>query len=230
MIITDRFVFLHLHRSGGTFVNDFLLRFVPEARRIGHHLPRKLVPPPAAGLPALGLVRNPWAFYVLWHSYQSRLHVPNAVFRVVSEGGRLDFEHTIANLLELGTTGRFLEEIVRSLPDRYTNRGLNLPGFALEPIRASGRGLYSHLYYYLYDGPGVLHIRRVDRIREEFASLLAAVGEPITAAMRAHIRQSPAGEAPEAVEYTHLYGDTLRDIVAERDADIIARYGYRFGD
>ncbi len=42
MIATDHIVFLHLHKSGGTFVNEGLLRFVPEARIVGYHLPRHL--------------------------------------------------------------------------------------------------------------------------------------------------------------------------------------------
>jgi len=37
MIATDRFVFLHLHKSGGTFVNECLLRHVPGARQLGYH-------------------------------------------------------------------------------------------------------------------------------------------------------------------------------------------------
>ena len=45
MIATGRFVFLHLHRSGGTFVNEWLLRFVPGTRLIGYHFPRSLIPP-----------------------------------------------------------------------------------------------------------------------------------------------------------------------------------------
>ena len=56
MIVTDGFVFLHLHKSGGSFVNEFLKRFFPSAREIGYHLPWSLVPASHAHLPALGLV------------------------------------------------------------------------------------------------------------------------------------------------------------------------------
>src|SRR4249920_3029348 len=51
VIVTDRLVFLHLHKSGGTFVNEFLLRFFPDARQIGYHLPRTYLPDSARGLP-----------------------------------------------------------------------------------------------------------------------------------------------------------------------------------
>ncbi|MBA3526666.1 MAG: hypothetical protein H0T82_07080, partial [Sphingomonas sp.] len=61
MIATRHLVFLHLHKSGGTFVNQWLLRFFEGAQQIGYHLPRRLIPPELAGLPVIGLVRNPWS-------------------------------------------------------------------------------------------------------------------------------------------------------------------------
>jgi hypothetical protein len=56
MIATDRFVYVHLHKSGGTFVNECLLRFFPDARQIGYHLPRSRIPQDRLALPVLGFV------------------------------------------------------------------------------------------------------------------------------------------------------------------------------
>ncbi len=93
MIATDHIVFLHLHKSGGTFVNEGLLRFVPEARIVGYHLPRHLIPRSLAHLPVVGLVRNPWSYYVSWYSFQKKMPQPNPLFRVLSNGGRFDFRN-----------------------------------------------------------------------------------------------------------------------------------------
>ncbi len=230
MIVTERFVFLHLHKSGGTFVNEFLLRFLPDAKQVGYHLPRRLAPPFAAHLPALGFVRNPWSYYVSWYTFQASRREPNALFRILSEDGRLDFEATVANMLDLGEGGRHLDALVAALPTRYINRGLNVPGFALEPIRASGRGFYSHLYRHLYDGPGVMHIRRTDRLRSELHSMLVAVGQPVSGAMRSYLDEAAARNTSEHAAYTEYYSAALRDRVALRDAELIRRYDFRFGD
>ncbi|HEY3657516.1 MAG TPA: hypothetical protein VGL34_21280 [Steroidobacteraceae bacterium] len=230
MIITDHFVFLHLHKSGGTFVNEFLLKFVPDARQIGYHLPRKLAPPAAASLPALGFVRNPWSYYVSWYSFQVRRREPNALFRILSNEGSLDFEHTVANMLDLGAAGKLLDRIVAALPPRYINRGLNVPGYELDAIRASGRGFYSFLYRHIYDGPGVMHIRRSDRLRRELPSMLVAVGQPVSAAMAAHLQDSADINTSDHVSYTNYYGAELRALVSERDAEVIAQHGFKFGD
>ena len=229
MIATDRFIFLHLHKSGGTFVIEFLKRFLPDTRQIGYHLPRSMVPPPLAHLPVLGLVRNPWSYYVSWYSFQSQRPQPNPLFRVLSEEGRLDFEHTVRNMLDLGTTGQYLEPLIAALPKSYLPHGLNLPGFALERLRASGRGFYSYLYHYLYEGPGITHIVRMERLREEFLPMLTAVGEPVSGAMRAYVQDAPDSNVSDHSAYTNYYDNALRDRVAERDAEIIERYGYRFG-
>jgi hypothetical protein len=230
MIVTDRFVFLHLHKSGGSFVNDFLMRFLPDARAIGYHLPRKLLPPHLNHLPALGFVRNPWSYYVSWYFFQKRRPEPNGLFRIVSDDGQLDFEHTVGNLLELGRSGRRLDAVTAALPRRYTNTGLNLPGFALEGIRGSGRGFYSFLYRYLYDAPGVMHVRRMERLREELIPMLVAVGQPVSSAMSIHVQEAPARNETQHGDYSQYYGNALRDLVAEGDAEVIAGHNYRFGD
>jgi hypothetical protein len=229
MIATDHLVFLHLHKSGGTFVNEGLLRFVPEARQIGYHLPRKLIPPSLAHLPVLGLVRNPWSYYVSWYSFQARQPQPNALFRVLSQGGRLDFEATVRNMMTLADGGALLDELVGALPAAYSNRGINIPGFAMAGIRGSGLGFYSYLYRYMYDGPGILHVGRMEILRDDVPRMLVAAGEPIGGPLSAYLQEAPASNTSEHESYARYYTEELRDLVGERDSQLIARFGYRFG-
>jgi hypothetical protein len=230
MIATDHLVFLHLHKSGGTFVNEGLLRFVPGARIIGYHLPRRLIPPALAPLPVVGLVRNPWSYYVSWFSFQAARPQPNALFRVLSDAGRLDFKATVRNMLELGAGGARLDALLAALPRQYTHRGLNLPAFALASIRHSGMGFYSYLYRYLHDGAGVMYVGRMEQMRDELASLLIAAGQPVSGPLRAYLHRAPARNLSAHAKYTEYYDDELARLVAERDASIIERFGYRFGD
>src|ERR1700761_6631916 len=150
MVITDRFVFLHLHKSGGTFVLECLRRFVRSSRTIGFHLPRGRIPTESGHLPVLGFVRNPWSYYVSWYHFQVQRPSPNALFRVVSEEGTLGFDATLRNLLELGLGSPRLDAVIAVLPEEYGGNGLQLPRYALAPIRDSGRGFYSHMYSYFY--------------------------------------------------------------------------------
>src|SRR5689334_18614958 len=70
MLVTDRFVFVHLPRSGGTFVSQVIQKVFPEAHEVGYHLPLSALPAEFSHLPVLGTVRNPWDFYVSWYHHQ----------------------------------------------------------------------------------------------------------------------------------------------------------------
>jgi hypothetical protein len=231
MIATDRFVFLHLHKSGGSFVNEFLLRFVPSARAVGYHLPRALLPAEYRELPALGFVRNPWSYYVSWYNFQAQRQTPNALFRILSADGRRDFSATVRNMLELGSGSTRLDAVIDALPATYGNNGLNLPKFALSPIRNSGLGFYSFLYRYLYGDPDPrLCIERAEQLRVTLVDRLPRFGVPLSDAMRDFISDTPPRNASQHGPYVDYYSDELRDLVTERDRLIIDRHGYRFGD
>lgn len=230
MIIAGRFVFLHLHKSGGTFVNTGLMRFVTGARQVGYHLPRSMLPPQFASLPLLGLVRNPWSYYVSWYSFQKSRPQPNALFQILSAGGTLGFNATVRNMLNLDRNDALLDRVLAVLPGSYANQGLNLPGFALAPIRGSGLGFYSFLYQYLY-GPDVAAVKlgRMEQLRDEMPRMLAEVGEPIEGPLRDYISTAPALNTSEHDAYVKLYDDELAQLVAERDQSVIVRHGYAFG-
>lgn len=231
MIAAPRFVFLHLHKSGGTFVNECLLRYVPGARQIGYHLPYAALPPGLSRLlPVIGFVRSPWSYYVSWYAFQKSRPQPNALFRVLSNGGRLGFAGTISNMLDLGHDDTLLDAVIDKLPASYTNQGLNLPGPALAPIRGSGLGFYSYLCKYIFGEAERLHVGHMETLRQDLPALLEAVGEPVGPELRQHLLTSaPSNVSPHGA-YPQYYDASLRELVAARDTLIIQRYGYRFGE
>jgi hypothetical protein len=233
VILTDRFVFLHLHKSGGSFVNEFLMACVPGARQVGYHLPRAMIPAPWNELPVIGFTRSPWSYYVSWYAFQQRRPQPNALFRILSDGGRLDFDGTVRNMLQLGTDqgSDVLDALLDALPRTYTNRGLNLPAPALAPIRGSGLGFFGFLYGHIFGGPeGRRYVGRMELLRDTLLLALEAVGEPVTPSMREFVLRRPARNVSEHGAYAGYYSDELRDLVALRDRDVIANHGYRFGE
>ena len=67
MICTSRFSFIHLHKAAGQSINDALLKCIPDAQEIGYHYPISMLPASAASRPIIGVVRNPWDWYVSWY-------------------------------------------------------------------------------------------------------------------------------------------------------------------
>jgi hypothetical protein len=229
MIATARFVHIHLHKSGGTFVNECLLRFFPEAQRLGYHLPRSLIPVEWASLPVLGFVRNPWSYYVSWYAFQSRRPQPNALFRVLSEDGSLDFKATLRNMLSLGEQGGKLDELLPRLPAAYGTHGLNLPAFALAPIRDSGLGFYSYLFRYMYAGdPERLHVGRTETLRADLPAFFERIGVAPSQPLLDFIRHQPPLNASRHEAFASYYDRDARELVRARDGALIERFGFRF--
>jgi len=148
MIATDQFAFVHLPRSGGTFVSEVIKKFFPSAREIGYHLPRELLPAKYSHLPVLGTVRNPWEFYVSWyqHQYFNKNYSPktNVLFSVLSEDRSLNFIGTLQNALDLGVNDNKLNALIQALPEDFDYQKRNIPNVTkslMEKIRSSGLGL-----------------------------------------------------------------------------------------
>ncbi len=228
MIVTSRFVFLHLHKSGGTFVNQFLLRFFPEAQLIGYHLPLAHLPSQYARLPLFGLVRNPWDYYASWYSFQATQPVPNALYGCASDDGRLGFTETVRNLVTLGEQPDRLAELRSRLPDQFPGHGINLTRNCLAPLAGSRSGFYAFMYRRMYgDGENVT-FGRMESLRADFAAFLTARQVNLTAEMTDYIRFHDRTNTSVHGPYAELYDDASRDLVATRDAVVIERFGYRF--
>ena len=119
MIVTDKFVFVHLPRSGGTFISEVIRKFFSSAHEIGYHLPRVVLPKEYSHLPVLGGVRNPWLFYPSWyyHQYSDTKYSP--LFCSLSENRKLDFAYTIRNALNLGVGNEKLDLLIHALPENF---------------------------------------------------------------------------------------------------------------
>jgi hypothetical protein len=226
MIATDRFIYVHLHKSGGTFLNRCLKDHF-NGRQLGAHLPARLIPHALRGLPVLGFVRNPWAYYAAWYDHQQATEHGNLLFRALTDGGSPGFGEVTRRLLDLGSDAAALDRLLAALPEAFTLKGANLPRPALAGLRGSGTGFYTHLYNYMYAGhSGSLHLGRTDRLPQEFLAFLDRHDIPVDAQLRGEIAARPA----PAVDYAERYDAALRDLVAERDRAVIQAFDYRFGE
>ena len=226
MIATDRLLFLHLHKSGGTFVNALLMQCVPSARQIGYHLPYREVPAALRGLPILGTVRSPWAYYVSWYHFQLTRPKRNILFQVCSDEGQLGFEETISNLLNLSRDDRRLARLEAGLPTGYGKAGLNLTKASVGELREWGQGFYSFLYQRLYAGADRPMILHAERLRDELRVALAALGHLPNDCAERFLEESPPLNVSRHDDPASYFDRRLAELVAQRDRTVIDRFGY----
>lgn len=228
MIVTRHFAFLHLHKSGGTFVNRFLLTHFPDAIVVGYHLPLAALPAEFRHLPIFGLVRNPWDYYVSWHAFQRTLARPNVLFLATSDDGRLGFKGTIRNLATLGSDPARLARVAAGLPETYNNRGINLTRGCIATLAGSGRGFYSWLYERMYGRNVPVVLGRMETLRTDLRQFLASQAVPLSPAMTAYLDAQPALNTSEHPPRQAMYDPQLAELVGAVDQPVIERFGYRF--
>ena len=226
MLVTDKLLFLHLHKSGGTFVNLLLMRCVPSARQIGYHLPYREAPSGYRNLPVVGTVRNPWAYYVSWYHFQRSQARPNILFQLCSNGGTSGFNETVENLIDLSSDDERLAKFEDALPENYANHGLNLTKKCVSELRERGVGFYSFLFERLYAEAHDPRILRVEGLREELRETLSLLGHlPNECAERFLVNAPPINVSQHDVP-SRYFDDRLAALVADRDRTVVDRFGY----
>jgi hypothetical protein len=228
VIVTSRFVFLHLHKSGGTFVNRFLLTHFPDAVVVGYHLPLTVLPAEFGQRPVFGLVRNPWDYYVSWHAFQQTLARPNVLFLATSDDGRLGFNDTIRNLVRLGEDPARLARVAAGLPTTFANRGINLTRDCIASLAGSPRGFYSWLFERMYGTASRVVVGRMETLRADLRQFLSTQAVPLDPAMNVFLDHQPPLNASEHPARSAMYEPSLAALVGERDRPVIDRFRYQF--
>lgn len=230
MIVTDKFVFVHFPRTGGTFITDVIMRFFPSAREIGYHLPRFLLPDEYSHLPVLGAVRNPWEFYVSWYFHVWPRDAATPLHSWLSENGKHQFEGAIRNALNLGVDNKRLDALIEKLPDTVDYRTRNIPNITKESMRkarGTGVGYYTFRFNQLFGNADEVFFCRLETLRQDLVSFFEGIGTA-TDEVRSYVLCSDKQNTSEHVHYSAYYTRELAELVSIRDALIIERFGYVF--
>src|SRR5918996_3082051 len=179
MIVTDKFVFVHLPRTGGTFVSEVISKFFPSAHEIGHHMPRELLAREYSHLPVLGTVRNPWEFYVSLYHYVRPKDAASKFVSWMSENGRHGFIGSIRNVLNLGVNDEQLDLLIELLPDHidYSRRYIpNVTKGTMRAVRGTGVGYYTFRFNQLFGNADDMFVCRLETLRQDLVAFFEGIG------------------------------------------------------
>jgi hypothetical protein len=230
MLVTDKFVFLHLPRAGGTFVYDVVRKFFPSAREIGYHFPRELLPPEYSHLPILGVVRNPWEFYVSWYEHVRPRNTASIMFSWLSDNGALDFVETTRNALNLGTNNERLDVLIDMLPEHvdYSRRyNPNITKDSMLKVRSTGVGYYTFRFNQIFGNPDDVFFCRLESLRQDLVAFLDGVGVA-TDELREYVLGLDKKNTSEHANESTYYTPELAELVRIRDHELIERFGFTF--
>ena len=240
MIVTDHFVYIHVSRTGGTFLNKLILEQVPGARMIQYHGHLRDLPGEFSGLPVIGFVRNPWDWYVSMYCDYKRKQ--QYVFQIISDRGVLGFQETVSRFLRLGDNSqrskRLLDLLAKAAPIRINARAparRHLPGLRSEHFAnyPENTGYYSWLFQLMFESetPHRILIGRFENLREEALRLFEQTGTPITKSISDYLKGArPLNPSPRPKSFVGGYPPKLEQLVAEKDKYLVDRFGYRLSE
>ena len=229
MLITDRFVFVHVPKTGGDFIRRICLKHLPAAAFVAHqiakHGPDTEIPAPYDALPRFALVRNPWDWHVSWYHYlmgagrpdehRDRVRVMNPWFVDLSDGFTAGFAATMRRLYDPQAARTFPGgSVVRTAAEQE----VDLLTLHLRRQTASG------------EAAGLLTMGRFENLRADFHEFLLAHGVAVGDRFREDLFSRPPVNRSSRSRFQDYYDDELRDLIGSRAASTIARYGYSFGD
>lgn len=215
MLIHDKFVFIHLQKTAGTFLADALRRELP-AGSLTRGAKGKLhpgwddIPVDVSDRPVLGYVRNPWDWYVSWYHFVKTHGAGGVPYRILLGNGKNDFAMSVRNACS----------------------GM-VESWGIDGIRFIGRGddFYTTCFR-LFFGAGLdserLTIGRYESLIDDLELFLSRVDVSLDASATTRIRQGERLKASEHRPYREYYDDDLRDLVGESCRSLVERFGYRF--
>ena len=235
MIVTDKFSFVHMHKTGGQSLARIIGACMPESRQIGYHYPYSLLPEEYRDRPVVGMVRNPWDWYLSWFAFNTQPGIGNPLFYIVSDGCQADYRRTIANLVNLCSdtdeAGYLRNALIEILPETLEgNTGVGLTKDDIRGIEPSEEGYYSWQFRRMHGGleRDGLYIGRFENLQQEFLRIMGELQVDQTDALQQGFEHTPRINASKHSHYSRYYDDELRDLVARREKDLIDRFDYRF--
>lgn len=229
MLITTRFVFVHIPKTGGDFIRRVCDRHLPAdwivPTAIAKHGPDVEIPEQYRDLPRFALVRNPWDWHVSWYHYligagrpdehRDRVRKMNPWFVELSGQFTLDFASTMRRLYDPALATTFAPQAMVRLA---AEEGVDLLTMHLR--RQAGASL----------AEGKVTMGRFENLRADFAAFLGAAGVPLSDRFRLDLFERPPVNRSQRSRFQDYYDEELRDLIGRLAADTIARYGYAFAD
>ena len=228
MLVTDQFVFVHVPKTGGTFIQTVLGKHLPVVDlesvmndRTWSHASYGALPAEWRERPAFCVVRNPWDWYVSWFHYQTA-RGPRRRARPVGQDpwGKLAVWQ---GALRSGEAD-FKEAVSRACTGDFEH--------PLAPVmRREGIDLYSAQFRAIV-GPAVdrtnFTVLKFERgLRKQLVQHLSTYME-VPRSLVAEIRGSPPLRASEHGPYADYYDDELRRLVGQQSRWLCERFDYTF--
>lgn len=211
-IVTDKYVYCHMPKTGGTWMTNYLQQEHEGVRALsGHSAASELDPAVYEGKTLFGTVRDPWSWYLSWYNHATRNKGARLAMKTYCDGREPSFHEVLRNLLER-----------RNVPDYY-NLIWRAPGQLArrDEWLAYEGGLYSFWFDEIYGGL-VWTFIDTSRLYEATEQLLGVVID------RRKYRPKNAARdvTPDNLNDIRAYNSELIDLVEKYDGELAQKLNF----
>lgn len=255
MFLTNQFIFLHMPKTGGTFIEDFLQRRWPKGDVLPRDCPQGLhtrhlsigdIPARYHSRSVWMGVRNPWRWYVSWYEYLKVDHFNNVTtpthrFQLLSQGTDMSFKQVLRRALFFSNE---LAEHYLQLPNPHCPneqvfghaRRLRLGWYGYRFCRIALPNYKELLPSISPDelrgsferNSAVNHYIRTERLTKDLLAALRSVGHRYPPSFKNRLERMPHVKAQNYKDWRSYYDDESIEWVAKREDLIIRKFGYEF--
>jgi len=223
MLITKHFVFVHVPKTGGTFLYNLCREHLPAEWMIDNSLPQHspyralrrdvasgALPAAVAELPVVAFVRNPWDWYVSWYHHELRAPPNRSRWWLDSfDFESRDFKRVVTKACTESAGSQMQASLMRRDGVDFLTAGFLL--LVREGVPA-----------------GTIEVGRFESLRDDFLGFLGRHSVPVDGQFEDVVRCSVPINVSERSDYREYYDEELRELVAHHARDLIAAYGYSF--
>lgn len=224
-----------MHKTGGQTLSQVINSCFPGNEFVGYHFPFSQLPAHATNKPIVGMVRNPWDWYLSWYAFNTNPQMYNPLYVVLSDGGNGDFESTVTNLVNLGSDNpesvHYRKALKELLPETLEgNRGVGLTRSSIDELAQSGQGYYSWLFERMHGNldSELLHIGYFENLGEDFIKIMVELNVEQFEEMKSQFNSIGRTNTSKHSHYSHYYSEELKQLVGTKDASLVERFGYQF--
>jgi hypothetical protein len=198
MYITKDYVFLHNFKTAGNYILKSIENSKINIKYIKYHCSLRYLPERFSNMKIIGVIRNPWDWYVSYYHYCMGVNNANLVgeeaFIKASNNFSNDFQTTLLNMLD----------------DNYINIFFNSKKMC--PEYCGLYGAFNKWFFIDYDN---IEFIRFENLENELIKLGI---KPLKNKINSSKRE----------EYKNYYNNETKQRVLEKESEIIKKFNYRF--
>jgi len=215
MVITKAAIFMHLPKTGGTWLQQVLADAV---LRIEMHQPARYAPDDR---PRFGFTRNPWSWYVSWYHFHAAGNYDNPVFQAAAATHGDTFGQITYGLLT--APAALKRRAYKIAGHNTTGRNQGITQATIGRWIDTEDSYLTHLHTLHLEG--CERVGKAENIADDLSAMLEGIGA-LDDDTAARIRNTPPANTSKHSQPADYYSPDLEALVAEREADQIAAYNY----